>query len=539
MFAPILNTFDPRFQATMLYLNNVVASATGDTSKLETYREYYDGDQKDALTTNQRLLLGEDVDYTLNICKPIVDATVDRLKVQSITVGNPKDYKPPAENPDAETLGDKLTEAVQRVLDANMFDEQSTDAFTNAGIDGNSYLILDYTADEGVTIAVNTAWDDTSQHGVAPSFSDTSKRKPDYYFKQWSYTDNTLSRDRKRTVTRRNVYYPNRVEKWLRHSGEDRWKPHNPDNLPLYEIENGDYLYDAAVSWLTDDGTPTGNALGFPAFHLKVNAQGGATGKSDLAQVAPGLQDTINQSHAMLSAAEQFSGTPIVFAVGTELPDELEFFPGSLIQIPEGSNIIQVSAADLGQLNDSLDKRITRASVVAHVPISAMNATGQIVAEGTLQQMDVRFVAKCTQRQKSFGNVLETLTRGILHMLTAYDESFTELPNTPASHALIDDLPVTVQWHPAEIRNEDADVERAAVMKERLDVPKETAWKKSGQFTSDEIQDMLDAVDNAMSEQDAQTNQVLAGLMDMINGVPQDDTGTDTSDTEEPLSLAA
>lgn len=542
-FPALLDTFDPRIKAMVVridrqYLANIALYDSSDTALITKYREYVDGDQESALTSTQAALLGGDLDYTLNVTETIVSVIADRLKARGVEVVETEPIQPdpepipaaqPVGTPDPEqmeaddqptepalpvdvpepepvpTLAEQLNPAIRKLWDDNHMDERQADVHWMGGRDGRAFIIPEYNADEGrVEWAINPAFDGTT--GVRVVYSEDNY-KPLYAVKRWSVVPPPAQPDQNTTIKRMNIWYPDRIEKWVSKSAKttaanasENWQPLDPANVEIITSEHGSYA--ATVDWWTDEivaqettdpatGDPMrqtvigrgGRPLGIPVFHFKANAQGNAEGKSDVAQIVPGQQDVINRANAMVSAGEQFMGTPTVYIITNGKIESLELFPGSPVQLPESSQVFIAPAADLTQLNASLDAKIARAATLSRIPVAYFNVTGQIAAEGTQKQMEVLLTARVEKRQRAFGNCYESLVRMSLKLMAMFDPDFTLFSVDTLDE--IDDLSLSCSWEPAEIRNETEDTQRAQTEK-AMGFPIEIYGETAG-LTTDQI----------------------------------------------------
>lgn len=567
MFAKLpnaLSTFDPRLIVAIRwidrqYLQNVTKFDTVKTGLIQDYRDYVDGDQPDALTATQRNLLGQDLDYTLNISETVVSVIADRLMSRGVEVIETEEEKQdreqqtqapiPPEMPNPEqmnagedvpeeteapvivpepepTLAEQLNPVVRKLWDKNKMDERQADVHWMAGRDGKAFIMPEYNPTEGmVEWAINPAFDGTT--GVRMVYSEDNY-KPLYAVKRWSVVPHPADADQTTTVKRMNIYYPDRIEKWVARGAitaadAGNWKPLDPNKTEVITTEHGSYR--ATVEWWTDEviatesvdaeGNPTtkrvfgrnGKPLGIPVFHFKANAQGNSEGRSDIAQVIA-QQDVINRANAMVSAGEQFMGTPTIFIMSNSNIEELEMFPGSPIQLSEDASVYVAPAADLAGLNDSLNAKIQRAATLARIPVSYFNVTGQIAAEGTQKQMEVLLTARVEKRQKAFGNRYEELVRMSLKLMAMFDPEFDLFSTETLTE--IDDLSLSCTWEPAEVRNETEDSQRAKTQQD-MGYPIEIYGQTDG-LTTDQIAMVKREEERKQKLNDARTNQLLAEM---------------------------
>jgi hypothetical protein len=295
------------------------------------------------------------------------------------------------------------------------------------------------------------------------------------------------------------VYHPNRIEKYISDAGmtgaysDAGWRPYHGDGDTEDAIIEDDYgnQYTAAVVWWTDTGTPEGEPLGLPVFHLRNASKGGAYGRSDIADVVPSIQDMVNLSTVSLLAATQLSGFKIGVLFGIDPQnDKLKLGPGGWIYSsnPDGS-AQQMGETNLVQLMDIKNGFIKDAATTTGTPLSFFNITGQIAAEGTQKQLEAALLAKVQAAQKVFGNAYARAVKMALKL----DSLFT--PNgggNGLSLEAIDALNIEVRWKPADVRNEREQHDMAKIAKE-LGVPLEVVLSKYLEFDQDEIAEIMSA----------------------------------------------
>lgn len=505
MFTRMTNTTDQR----PLILSRLAPPDQTAISKVKLNRRYTNGQQPNPLNESQLALLSEDIQYTLNICRQVVEIPANRCKVRSVEA-QPANGASQTEK----DLIEQVNTALNKVWMQNRMDERSADLHFAAGRDADAYLIADYDdKKKRVRYTINFAHDgDAGVYGVY----DDDPHTPAYFVKEWrEKVDRFLTSER--SIRRRTLYFENRIERWIQDEKRGAgWQPLDPNKIERVELADGGF-YTTTVVWWTDTGTAQGEPLGFPVFHYRVNSDGTANGVSDLAEIVPDVQDGINLANAMVSAAEQLQGTPLwVMFTKAQMTDqngepiELEWFPGSYVVIPDNdSSIGSFPAADLDKLNSSLDAKIRRAATLSNIPPYLFNLSGQIAAEGTQQQMEIMLLAKVARRQVTFGNRYEDLARMTLKLLAIFDKSFNLLGSGAEAIRRIDDLIITCDWHPAEIRDQQADTDRAVSVVEKLGIHEEVG-QEIANLTPEQIEKSKSLKGEAATTEQITVNQMLA-----------------------------
>ncbi len=531
---PMTRVLPPAYYANVIstLMARLAPPQISDTDLLKKYRDYTVGKQSTPLNNDEQAILGEGVNYKLNICRPILNVRCDRLKVRHVAVTTPAEIAAETDETGAATLtaSDLMTASVKRAWQLNSMDLRQRHTHWQAGRDGEAFIIVDYDEKKKrVRITPNEKFD-----GVAGMYGVASEENPsefEKFVKKWKET--YYERGQTKARERMNVYYEDRVEKWF--MGAAQWQPYTLDGTQLAPIQQDDLTYEAAVLWWTHDGTENGIPLGFPVFPFLANANGGLTGYSDLADIVPEAQDVINMHGASLVAATRIAGFTVNFLFGDRLPgdDYVDVFPGAWVDNlkPDG-HIYQTVPADLPQLISALEMAIRHAAMITNVPLSYMNMTGQVMAEGTQQQNEVALIAALENRQTAFGNAYEDMARLILKLEALYSESDPQwkilLGSTPDKVLEALDLcHFNCEWESVKVRDETAEMDRAVRLQNDLGVPSEIAWAKSGLLTSDEVTNglkinrmtQLQGVVDQLRTQQQQTAEQLANANTELQGL--------------------
>lgn len=501
--------------ATQSYVDALVAERKAEYAKVRTYRDYADGDHQDYMTDEQRILLvGEDgagnpntaPELRVNVCSTILDAETDRLEVKGITVTVE----------DNEALSDTLSSLVWDRWRASRMDEGQQNVHFAACRDGNSHIVTFW--DEVATearLTFNKAYDGDSS-GTELLYQDDDANQPLCAVKIWTVQRPVIGNASTGRVQRKNVYYPDHVEKWINTNAEGTfstaaWRPlreGDPDWEPgllsdSFEDVYGNQ-YGATFSWWTDTGAQGGQPLGIPVFHFRHQARGSAYGRSTLADVAPGLQDAINLSALSLLAATVLNGSKVTTATKFDpsTTATLSVYPGAILYNTQDGSFGQLSETDLRQLIEVKDSLIKDAATLTSTPLSFFNLTGVVPAEGTQKQLEIALLAKTRRNQTSFGNSYEDAARMLLKLEAVYGSEVA------LSLEDIDALDISVEWEDANPRNEAEVLDGAIRRHKELQTPIEVAWAEVG-YSQDEI--------DAMSEDlDTRRNQAMGGLLSQL-----------------------
>lgn len=422
-------------------------------------RNYFDGDHDAKLTERQKEFLfhnrkGEER-FAVNYCAMIVKAVYERLIVKAFK----------SENED-------LAGWAWDLWQANRMDAKQIDVHRSAIRDGETFVFVEWDdEEERVSFIPHPRYTDPyfegTGFGCKAFYPDDDQNQPmEKASKRWTerYEDD---RGGSHTRRRMNVYYPERVEKWVIggvQGDESGWVPF---------VEEGETW---PIPWVDARGEP----LGIPIVHFANPGR-----KSELWDAVP-VQDLINKTALDIIATADACGFPIRFVNWTPttdgLPPEsdggnlLQLFPGAWVQMPETGTVETIPPADIVRLMDSLDSWILKLAQITDTPISRFQVTRQVAAEGTIKQQEAPLLAKIRIRQTHFGN--------------SWEDCFyiaRRLENVKA-RGVDEEALLSTLWEQAETRDEKA-YREALQLEMLMGVPKEKLWEKLG-YDQDEIAKM-------------------------------------------------
>jgi hypothetical protein len=339
-----------------------------------TYREYYDGQQPLHFATDKfRNAFGSvfgAVKY--NLCGAILDTVADRLEVTGFGVQGAKEG-------DGATQGTDAWELWQ----ANRMDLRAGQVHQEALREGDAYCIVWPDSTGAPTLYPQRA------DLVTVQYDEEQPGRITWAAKHWRIPDGRI---------RLNVYYPERIEKWV--------TPNKADALP-----------EKAGSYQPWEEPTVPNPWGVvPVFHFANNSGIGEFGRSELRDVVP-LQDAMNKALCDLLVAMEYVSFPQRWVTGLELEidpvtgkPKLPFTPGVdrvWTLESETSRFGEYPQADLqnvlGVISD-LEMKICR---VVGVPPHYMAVITDPPSGEALKTLEARFVKKLRDRQGAFGNAWE------------------------------------------------------------------------------------------------------------------------------------
>lgn len=484
---------------TQSYIDFKMRERQDHYNDVQQLRDYANGEQAVQLTNMQKILLtgddgtgnpNSDPEFVLNVCSTILDVETDRLEIQSITVNVE----------DNDELSDELSKRAWKWFKASRMDEGQQNAHYSACRDADSFaFVYPYRTGRRLTsgldmteprVAINPLYDG-DENGADMFYVDDDPSQPEAAVKIW-----TIKETEQKKIRRKNVYYPDRIEKWISDAtltskfADAGWRPLQygdldwaPSLADVPTMQDLSLSKTASVEWWTDGRNQISRPLGIPVFHFRHQARGTAYGRSTIADVVPGLQDAINRSGVSLMAAALLSGFKVTTATGVDrdVAEALRVYAGAILAATNSdAQFGQLSETDLMQLIETLNAFIKNAATLTNTPLSFFNLGGQAPAEGSAKQLELGLLAKTRRNQTSFGNTWEDVIRYMFKL-----DSIAAGGKTQLTWEEIDDLDISVVWEPAEVRNELTEIQVAKAHKD-LGVPQKFVWRKLG-YSEDEI----------------------------------------------------
>lgn len=447
--------------AEMAFASWLVAEETERQQEVLLTRNYYDGLQDTFLTDRlQEFLNAEDeYEFSLNICRTVVDAVAERMVITGIET---------TEQTDAQPLADWAND----VWEQNRLDLLYEAVHEAMLRDGEFFVMVDYDADRQTPrFTLHPRYTDSTvggnNFGCKAHYPDDDTNQPmQYASKRW-VEDLGAGRTRKRM----NLYFPDRIEKYEWAGGD--WQPFQ---------DEGDGTW--PLRWMDSAGRP----FGIPVIHFRNTPDL----RSELWDAIP-IQKAINKALIDLLAAGDMTGFQIFVALGwiptsdgeplkSDASNMATLGPGQIIGTTRDASEVSFQAVppgDVDPLINLLQSLIGWLAIITSTPESRLSFTRQIAAEGTLKEQNEGLFAKVRRRRK------------MAHAcwIDVYDMART-LANFYGSAGLPEDDAFVVQWEPVQSR--DTEDERAEwQVKKELGVPLETIWGEMG-YTYDQIQAMKD-----------------------------------------------
>lgn len=439
-------------------IDQLVAEHADRHDRYRAYRQYYDGDHDTQLTKRMRRFLqikyGEE--FNSNHCPIVVDALSERLTVTGFEAGGQADVI-------WQWWQDNRMDGVQGIV------------HLSAVRDGDTYLMVEWDNEASrPAFTPELAYDGTE--GVHVFYSGR-RQVPTMAMKVWKEGA---------AVTRLNLYYPDRIERYVKTAAlEGRWAPYQGDDPP--------------VSWWTDTGQEGSEPLGIPIVHFRNRDQGYNYGQSELRDVVP-LQNALNKSIIDVLAAADTTGFRVYWMIGDN-PGSLPLLPGSWVYSPKPPDKVQMGVfpgEDLEKLLEVKDHFAMEIAKITRTPTSYFQMSRLRPAEGTLKQEEAGLVARAKSRTIYFGNSWE-------HAM----EIARRLHNAFGEGGMDEAQRIEALWADVETRNEKEHIETLAVKREKLGVPKTRIWREAG-YDQDQIDEMMESPEYQASV--AAANMASAGF---------------------------
>ena len=360
---------------------------------------YYNGDHDLAFATEKfantfGTLFRE---FALNLCPAVCDAISDKLKIEGFSVLS----EPPVVTGGSEGAHPPDTSGgSDSIWHRNRMDARTGEVHKEALKNGDAYVIVWPEANGKAAIHPNRA------SSVTVEYDDELPGKIRWAAKFWRTNDKH---------TRLNLFYPDRIERYVSSKPVEGALPEAKDFVPLRVISPTVREGSRDEGALTDvRATDTiSNPYGIiPVFHFANNASIGALGRSELEDAIP-VQDGMNKSVLDMLVAMEFSSYRQRWAAGIEIQYDTE--GNAVAPFKAGVDHLWITenkdarfgdfqTANLEQFLKVKDGfRIDIASVTG-TPLYYLLPHGRGFASGeAMRKAESRFIAKVRDRQVNFG----------------------------------------------------------------------------------------------------------------------------------------
>jgi hypothetical protein len=428
----------------------------------ELARQYYGGEHDTALTDRLKKFLPPRLKFRDNFCNVVVDALAERLEVIGF-------------ESNVEAISDWAWEVWQQ----NRMDYMQVVVHTETVMLGDSYVLCDWDVENG-----RPRWTHQLAEMILPHYSEVT-RTIDWASKKWIQH----MKIGEEPETRLNLYYPDRVEKYVARGGV--WAKYQDEEDLTWPLP-----------WVASDGSP----IGVPLIHFRNRPLGADFGQSEIINVIP-MQDLLNKTLIDLIMVLDTLAFPQRYTVDINHgSSRLEILPGSVTEFHTeadgGGQVGQWAAAPVDGPLRAIEGIVQHIAGTTRTPQHLFQIAAGMPSGEALKTAETGLVKKAQQRMVNFGNSWEDCITMGLKIQAAFGQAIS----TP------DDLRVQVEWGDPETRNEQAHLE-ALKAKMELGISKHQIWRELG-YSQEQIDQMEE---DAQQEKVAETN-IGAEILRNFNG---------------------
>lgn len=426
------------------------AAADMGEERLEKYRlfeDYYDGEHRAVpLERAREVLERSGLRYTENFCETVIDVMVERMAVVGFQVE------------DNESASDWLTKTV---WPRNRMDEKQGIVHMESTKKGDGFLIVTYDEERNLP---RFTWN--RPEIIRPFYCDDDSDEMLYASKIWTTNQVGPTNPTGVGITRLNLYFPERVEKWFTvgtPSAKAIWSPHvDPEDLD----ENGTPKWPI---WWTMDGTEDGEPIGIPVIHFRNKPKGRTFGRSELRNVIP-QQDLLTKQLLDQFYVMDGQGWPQRWATGIADQSSINVAIGEFIKSASAdAKFGQFDAADPGPMGEAVESTLRRIASRSQTPLYLLMMGGTLPSGETLKTAESPLVHKIGDRETTHGGSWSDAMR--------IGARVTEAFGTP-EHTIDPEAEIVTLWRDAQSRNEQAETNTLGVQVELLGLSKTTALRK-------------------------------------------------------------
>jgi len=343
---------------------------------------YYEGDQAEVFPSLRwnRLLRNQGTDFRFNFARTVVDSVLNRLEIANVM--------------SPEERGNQI---LNQVWEQNDLEIDADEIHRKALVYGDCYAIVWPDETGEVTINYN------SPLTTVIMYDEENPRIKSYAAKMWEITD---ANDRK--TLRLNMYYPDRIEKYMAFGSTDTVVPGTGFQF-MESVEN-----------------PWGE---IPVFHFRTAKQYGRPEHQD----AFGPQDAINKLVVTHMYTIDYQGAPQRYALANggndaEFQDfdddaterenlgSLKNGPGELWYLKGVTKVGEFSPADHQTFTEPVKDFVRSMASLTNTPLHYFEKTGNIPSGEALRTAEAPLLKKVEDRQISFGSAWRDLFRFILRI---------------------------------------------------------------------------------------------------------------------------
>jgi len=356
-------------------------------SDYDTAQAYYEGAVEEvfASTSVKRALKKTGDHFRLNFAATPVNAVNNRLEIASVSA-----------------ISDEAGSYLDRAWASNELQLEVAQVHKNALVYGDAYLVL-WPFEDGFQLFYN------SPKNTVVLYDEENPRLKRCAAKVWAVSVDDS--DKPRCKTRVNLYYADRIEKYISRAERLPMTPKPSDFEPF-------------VDDFTDANGVMPNPLGFiPVYHFRTEHP---EGKPEHL-MAYGAQDMINKLAITQMAANDFHGFPQRYVLANDASSEAADFgedsegttsrsnnPGEELWYQSVKEVGQFKAADPRTFLEPLREYIRSLAVITSTPVHYFQPTGNVPSGEALRVAEAPLVKKVRTRQLSFGATWREVFTAIL-----------------------------------------------------------------------------------------------------------------------------
>lgn len=458
----------------MAILEAMVNDMLEDHKMIVLARRYHAGDQDVHLDERMQefLSLHTENPFRLNVCKGVVKAVRDELTVIGFDTDETLDAN--GKKPQAEFA--------MKVATDNRLDALQGDVHEAVLRDRETFVIVDWDAvNKRPRLTHNLRFTDVAAGGDGTGCwmvyeNDDPNQPPRAAVKQWTEITYDAS-GQPSFITRRNVYYADRIEKWFYDGG---WQPYIESATTSEDEDITTQETQWPIPWVDKNGKP----LGIPVIHFKNESM------MPEAWDAIPMQDAINKSLIDVLATSDMSAFSVFVALGfvpttdggaakEDGSNLLSVKPGGWVGTSKSKNDADVKKLD-GQdptpMINALKDLIVMTAQVTDTPVSRFVSSGQVAGSETLKEQEQPLKKKAADRRILFGNAWEDVM-GMARKLS----------NENARTGFNETVIFSTLWAHSESLDE-------LKQKQEMGVPDEMIWAEMG-YSPAQIKNMKGSMD--------------------------------------------
>jgi len=435
------------------------------------YDDYYEGAQTVKLTDRlKKFLMADGLSFRDNFCEVVVDVLAERLEVIGV-----------------DSKDEELDTWAWGLWQANRMDAVQLLTHSQALIKGDSYVLVSFDNAEKV---VKMHHQDA--HMILPRY-DPNTGEMVWCSKKWTEMIDSMSK------TRMNLFYPDRIEKFISRGGSHNWQQFLDDGEDTWP-----------VPWVSADGRP----LGIPIIHFRNRPNGNDFGTSELYNVIP-MQDLLNKSLVDLIQALDVHAFRQRYVVGVQAAGNLESVPGAVWDlspkdVSEQILVGEFEAADVDGMLKAIETIVQHIAGRSRTPQHLFHITGNYPSGESLKTAEAGLVSKIKNRQVGFGNAWEDAISLAYRLATSFGQEGTPMMREGTPWMGVGTL-VEMVWEDPEIRNE---LTHLQALKEKLalGVSQHQIWREMGYD-----QDQIDQMDQDQQDQRVRDTNLGAAILEGFN----------------------